>query len=127
MAFLRESVYAAHVAEHPAQAEKVVRYLLEHPDGTVLVADVDGTVIGMIGLLVVPHLFSGELTCGEVCWFVDPAHRGSAGLRLLRAAEQWAREAGAVTMQMIAPTARAAALYERLHYTALETNYTKRI
>lgn len=127
MAFLRESVYAAHVGENPAQAEKVAQYLLAHPDGAVLVAEVDGTVIGMIGLMVVPHLFSGELTAGEVFYYINPDHRGSAGLRLLKAAEQWAKDAGAVAIQMIAPTARVCVLYERLGYTAIETNYTKRI
>ncbi len=127
MAFLRESVYAAHIGENPAQAEKVARYLLEHPDGAVLVADVDGSVVGMIGLMVVPHLFSGELTAGEVFYFVSPEHRGSAGVRLLGGAEAWAKEHGAAQMQMIAPTARVCEFYERMGFTEIERNFQKRI
>lgn len=127
LASIRESVYAAHVAENPAQIGRVIAYLLEQPTATILVAERDGVVIGMIGLIVVPHLWSGVLTAGELTFYVSPAHRGSTGIRLLRAAEQWARAAGAVAIQMVAPTARAGHLYERLQYTEIETNYQKRI
>lgn len=127
LAFLRGSEYAAHVAENPDQKHKLMCYLLGHPDGTVLVGEAGGIVVGMIGLMVVPHLFSGELTCGEVFWYVDPAHRGSTGIRLLRAAERWARDRGATVLQMIAPNARVGMLYQRLGYLPLEVSYTKRL
>ena len=127
LASIRESVYAAHVAENPAQIGRVVAYLLAQPTATILVAERDDQVIGMIGLMVVPHLWSGVLTAGELTFYVSPDHRGSTGIRLLHAAEQWAREAGAVAIQMVAPTARAGQLYERLHYTAIESSYQKRI
>ncbi len=127
LAFVRESSYAAHVAENPAQIAKVIAYLLVTPGCVLLVAERDSTVIGMIGLMITPHLFSGVLTAGELAFYVHPAHRGMTGIRLLRAAEAWASEQGAQSISMIAPTEAVGQLYARLGYTVLETNYMKRI
>lgn len=127
LAFVRESTYAAHVAENPAQIERVIAYLLAQPNATILVAERDGVVIGLIGLAIVPQLWSGVLTAGELAYFVHPDHRGSIGVRLMKAAEAWAGEHGAQAMSMIAPTEQVGQFYARMGYTALETNYTKRI
>lgn len=127
LAFVRDSPYTAHVAENPEQIGKVIAFLLAQPNSTILVAERDGAVIGLIGLAMVPHLWSGVLTVSELAYYVHPDHRGTVGIRLLKAAEAWAGASGAKAMQMIAPSAEVGRFYERLHYRPLETNYEKRI
>lgn len=126
LAFIRESSYAEHFEPDPAQLEKVVAYLLTHAECVMLVAEQDGAVIGMIGLAVIPHLYTGVPTAGELVYYVDPLHRG-IGVRLLHAAETWAKDAGAHAISMIAPTDVVGRFYTRLGYSFTESNYWKRI
>lgn len=98
--------------------------------GILLVAEVDGQVIGMVGLMVVPFLFNGDTKAAhEVMWWVEPeARQSAAGLGLLRAIEPAAREAGAVMVQMmnLADTHdRSARIYERNGYRHTESSFTK--
>lgn len=120
--FHRESTYRNHLSSNPEQigllAEKVMT------SGICLVSEQNGVVCGMIGVVLFPHFISGELIAGEVAWWVEPEHRGS-GLKLMREAERRAREAGATKMQMIAPNAHVAAVYERLSYEFVESAYQK--
>jgi GNAT superfamily N-acetyltransferase len=60
----------------------------------------------------------------EVVWWVEPEARGD-GVRLLRAAEDWAIEQGIGKMQMVAPNERVGALYERMGYLPVETSYQR--
>ena len=94
------------------------------PQGGVLVEESDTNLFGMIGFYVYPHFLSGELTAGEVFWWVEPEHRGN-GLRLLRETENRARTAGAKRLQMIAPNERVGALYKRLGYEFVESTYQR--
>lgn len=127
LAFVRDSPYTAHVAENPDQIRRVIAFLLDQPNSTVLVAESGGVVIGLIGLAIVPHIWSGVPTAGELAYYVHPDHRGTIGVRLLKAAEAWAGTRGAKAMSMIAPSPEVGRFYERMHYTPLETNYEKRI
>src|SRR5437762_11638475 len=83
--FLRESSYKTHLSDNPEQMRKLAKDLTER--NSVLVAEEDGQLIGMLGFLVYPHFLSGDLTVGEVFWYVEPEHRG-AGVRLLRETEK---------------------------------------
>jgi GNAT superfamily N-acetyltransferase len=91
--------------------------------GDILVSTVDGTITGMIGLVVFAHPLCGDLTATELFWWVDPHHRGPSGVRLLRQAENWARERGATKLTMIAPNPRVELLYRKLGYGKVETSY----
>lgn len=125
--FLRE-VYADRLAPaDPAQLLATATWMLNGEDRAVFVADRgDGQLTGMIGVFLHPHPFTGERTASEMFWWVDPETRGE-GMRLLRAAEAWARRAGAVVLQMGAPDARVGQFYERLGFTKLETSYARRL
>lgn len=124
--FISETAYRDRITNSPdAMWTLAERLLGGGEDATILVAERDGAVIGMIGLVAFAHHISGERFVGEVCWWVDPEARGSAGVRLLKAAEQWARERGAVALQMIAPTEHVAGIYQALGYTPVETTFQK--
>lgn len=100
--------------------------------GTMLVATVDGRVVGMVGLFIAPFMFNHAVrTAHEVVWWVDPdARKSGAGHALLAAVEQACRAAGAVAIQMVhlsnSPP-QAAALYERMGYRFSESCYTKEL
>lgn len=100
--------------------------------GTMLLAEHDGKVVGMAGLMIVPFYFNPEVrTAHEVVWWVDPEAQGAgAGKALLAAVEPACRAAGATAVQMIhlenSPP-QAAALYERAGYRYSESCYTKEL
>jgi ribosomal protein S18 acetylase RimI-like enzyme len=93
----------------------------------VLVAELDGKVVGMVSLAVRTH-FTGETDAyiGEL--ITDRAAEGrGAGRALLAAAEQWAAEHGfaRVTLETGTRNDRALRLYERAGYLTEEVRLTK--
>lgn len=121
-----ETVYAAHLVDNPTQMATMVATLLDSPDGVIFVADAGYDLYGMIGMLVYTHHLDGQRVAGEIFWWTEPSARGF-GLRLLRAAEAWAKARGAVSVQMVAPNYRVGRLYERLGYSRIETSYGKAV
>lgn len=125
--FLTQSEYASMLSCEPealrAFAGRCVRGEMAESDILVAEAD-DGQLTGMIGVIVAPHPFSGERVAGDLFWWVEPDARGQ-GIRLLKAAEAWARERQAVKFQMVAPNARVAQLYRRLGFQPLESTYQR--
>jgi GNAT superfamily N-acetyltransferase len=124
--FLAASPYAPHFAENQVQMQALATQLIAADTAAILVAEQDGAIVGMLGIIASPHFISGEMTAGEVFWWVDPAHRGG-GVRLLRAAEAWAQARGAVAMQMIAPNDRVGEFYERVGYQPIERTFIRRL
>lgn len=125
--FLRE-VYADRLdPPDPECLRTTAAWLLDgSTDRTVFVAETATGLVGMIGLFVHPHPFTGQRTATEMFWWIDPEARGP-GMRLLRAAETWARRAGAATLQMVAPDPAVERFYERVGFTRVETSYTRRL
>lgn len=122
--FLRSTPYAALIADNPAQMTALAEHLIDQANGVVLVSDYDGTLTGMIGLMVAAHHLSAEPIAMEAFWWsTSPGD----GVRLLRASEQWARDHGAVAMQMVAPSDRVGALYSRMGYELIERGYMRRL
>ncbi len=122
--FLRETTYRADVAENPTQMAIFLEMLIAGPQGLVLVADGAGGPVGMIGVLIYTNPLSAEVMASEMFWWMNPEQRGM-GVRLLKRAEQWARAQGATKMQVSAPTAAVAQLYERLGYHELERAFQR--
>lgn len=122
--FVAESEYASFISINTESLARTITNLSESPDGTVLVAEADDVPKGMIAMIVYDHPYSGERTAFELVWWMEPESRGN-GLRLLRAAEDWARERGATSMQMVAPNERIGALYRRLGYQPVETSFQR--
>jgi GNAT superfamily N-acetyltransferase len=90
--------------------------------------DETGAPIGMLGAAKHPNILTGELTAGELFWFVDPANRGK-GLLLLDAYEKWAQEQGCKSWSIVhlldSMPEKLQKLYTRRGYKAIEINYRK--
>lgn len=87
-------------------------------------------IVGVLGAIKIPDINSGDLTAGELFWFVDQSHRGR-GLTLFNAFEKWAREEGCayVTMAHLEGlmSEKLQRFYERRGYVPIETNYLKEV
>jgi GNAT superfamily N-acetyltransferase len=88
--------------------------------GEVMVAEVDGRVVGVCQLIVFRHLQNRGARCAEVeSVHVHPEHRGHGiGGVLMRAAVQRARQLGCYRVQLTSNNARPEAhrFYERLGF-----------
>lgn len=88
--------------------------------GAVLVAEIDGQVVGVCQLIVFRHLQTRGGRCAELeSVHVHPDHRGRGiGKVLVRAAVQRARELGCYRVQLTSNNARPDAhrFYERLGF-----------
>lgn len=124
--FRAETRYVGIVEENAEQMAETARRLIESPSGVVFVACDASIPIGMIGMMAYPDHISGARVAGEVFWWMEPEARGH-GLRLLRAAEKWAKEQCASSIQMVAPDERVEYLYRRLGYSRIETSYGKAV
>lgn len=98
--------------------------------GVILVVEGEGEagLVGMLGLVVIPHPMSGLDEAAEVAWWIEPEHRGGrTAYNLLCAAEEWARHRGVGCLKMVAPSdsPNTGTFYEQLGYQAVETVYQK--
>lgn len=111
----------------PAALSWIVRVVLEH--GAAFVAEDDGHLVGMIGVVVTPHPLTGERFCDEVVWWVEPEHRSlRTGPALLHRIESWAVTNDVHLIRMIAPNRSGVGdFYERCGYVPVETSYIKRL
>lgn len=87
-------------------------------------------IVGAILAMVTPHLSTEQVIGGELSFFVTKSARGSAAFhRLLRAAEEWAREQGAARMTLGLSTGIAVdsteKLYQRMGYELSATSWSK--
>src|SRR5258708_21131239 len=99
-----------------------------HGGGKILVWEESGVITGVLGMLIVPHPFTGEITASEIIWYVEEASRkGGAGIKLLWEAERVARELGAKKLQVSAPNEQIGAIYERFAFKQIEVVYLKEL
>jgi GNAT superfamily N-acetyltransferase len=119
--------YAAHLRATPDTLRDLSVTVLQSADAACWLAERDGVVVGMIAAGLYTQPMSGERIGSEICWWMDEQARGGrTALRLIRAAEEWARGAGAVAFQMMAPTPAVGHFYEVLDYEPIETHYMRR-
>lgn len=111
----------AKVAERPLAFDRsrtsgVLASLINSPDGLVLIA-----AGGFIAAQVTVTNMSRERVAVEHCWYF----RSAAGLSLLRAYEDWAREKGAKLIRFTSFNDRVAAVLRRAGYQPAEQVWTK--
>lgn len=99
--------------------------VLQGPHGTVR------DLVGSLGALITPDMFSGKRGATEAWWYVFPGYRQGHGLLLLDAYEKWAAERGAKSvalthLEKLQPE-KLAKLYELRGYRLLERNFRKEI
>lgn len=128
---LAEGPYRDQISDNPEETGKFALQVMNQ--GKVLVAEQDSKLIGLLAFILFPHYFSGELTAGEVMWYVEPEYRQAASfgksiaLDLLDKAEGMARAEGAKRMQLTAPTDAVGILYKRRGYKQIEVSYQKEL
>lgn len=121
------------VKRNPAQAETLARQLITEDKGIVLISEENGKANGLFGFVVFPHFYSGEMTAGELIWYVTPDARllhafgDGIAFRLLEAGEKKAFAMGAKTMQLGAPTEQVGKLYQRKGYSQIEVTYRREL
>lgn len=116
----------------PYVLDETIRQLIANDDAVVLVAshhghDPHGVLVGMeVALWFAPD----TRVASELAWWVNPSHRGgSAGVRLIRAFERWAKARGIAHVCMsdiqTNDSASAGPLIERRGYRLTERSYIK--
>lgn len=100
--------------------------------GAIFVYESDGKVKGILGGLCVRCTMTGQLEAIESFWYMQNECRGtSAGVRLLKAFEQWAEKKGASRIKMAhlanLNATTMASMYQRLAYDPLEVVYSKEL
>jgi len=99
------------------EERRYIRTLQRHPDATLLVADVEGELVGRLSLMRDPHPASSHVA--DLGVMVAAGHRRSGiGTALMEAAEAWAARAGVTKLELhVFPHNRPAiTLYEKLGY-----------
>lgn len=110
---------------NPRHVREVLAGLLVNPAAGLFVAEANGAIVGLIGLVLYAHLISGVCGAAEIVWYVHPDFRSGVGRDLLRTAEHWAAAHGAQWVQMMAPDERFAAVYARHGYRPVERVYER--
>lgn len=101
--------------------------------GRIFAAFKGDELVGAIGILTYNDLNDGKLVAIEAFWYVFKQFRnvGAYGVRLLKAAEAWAKERGVCRMAMANLVAlndpHMQRLYEKLGYVPLDRTYIKEI
>lgn len=124
--FVRDTKYAGQISNNTEAMQALLESMMAQPTALLLVSETDEGVNGMIGMFLFEHPMSGDMVASETFWWVEPESRGG-GVRLMRAAEQWARGHGAVRMQMIAPTRNVGEFYKRVGYEEVETTWQREL
>jgi predicted N-acetyltransferase YhbS len=82
--------------DEPSLTATLIGLMSGVPNGCVLVAELDGKVVGMAGCVVFPFYANFSTSIGqEVFFWVSPAHRGVVGDALLDELEDTAMRKGA--------------------------------
>lgn len=129
-AFYATTHHAAHTPFDPVSANAMLDLL--QGQGFVLVADYDGFVVGMVGVLVVAFPWNQQFrTAHEVMWYVESDDRASgAGIALERAAEAACRAEGCMELEMLyleSSPAHVARYYRRRGYEPTQHSVAKRL
>ena len=129
--FMAFAPYANVLTATDDEISATIRHFIAH--AKVLVAEVDGNVVGMLWAVLAPVWYApSHKAAVELAWWVDPAHRkGMSGIRLVQAFEKWAEDQGASMVSMsnleVGDNGLVANMLNRFGYGMSEQTHTKRI
>ncbi|MBS0575799.1 MAG: GNAT family N-acetyltransferase [Proteobacteria bacterium] len=121
------------VLGYPCSADEALarmRAVAAEADQALLVAERGGMLCGLLALDAMYYLPLGARTCRITALVVTPAHQGEGiGHELLQAAESWARQAGAVRIEVTsaAHRERAHAFYRGSGYDDRSIRFVKHL
>ena len=116
-----------------ASAQKTVEHLATAPSATVIVAEDDGRLTGVIAGVVMPVFVNHAQPMAQesFMWVCPEARRAGVASALIEALEAWAFVRGARTLSMVAwhgsGHEAVGKLYRGLGYEPLEYHYVKEI
>lgn len=91
-----ESPRFSRLAFNDEKAGNFLRFLIESPDGWLVVAEKEGRVVGGMAALAYSEWFTHDKIVADVSLFMLPEHRGSfLSARLIRAFDVWSAGTGA--------------------------------
>lgn len=114
----------------PDEALERMRSVAGEPDQALLVADREGHLCGLLCLDLMYYLPLGARTCRITALVIASSHqREGVGRELLRAAESWARQAGAARIEVTSAAHReeAHAFYRACGYADGAMRFVKRL
>lgn len=106
---------------------------LHNPNVGLWLAEQDGKVLGVAGVMLYPMYFSpSNLVAQELWWWLEPEARGTgAGGKMHEMIEAWALENGASALFMIAleddNSSKMESLYVRKGYKPMERTFIKEV
>jgi hypothetical protein len=92
----------------------------------------DDELVGGMGAIVSPDMFTGDQVATELFWYIGESHRaGTGALRLLGAFEEWGRRQSVDELRIshfkMKNGDKLQKLYEHRGYVLLEQGYQKRV
>lgn len=129
--FMAFTPYADVLTATDDEISATIRHFIAH--AKVFVADIDGTVSGILVAVLSPAWYAPSHTIAtELAWWVAPEDRnGTAAIRLIQAFERWAKDMGASMVSMSNLEAGngkvVASMLCRMGYQVLEQTHAKRI
>jgi GNAT superfamily N-acetyltransferase len=108
-----------------------LREMLVNPRAGIWLAFRDGVPVGLVGALLYPLYFNpAHEVAQELFWWLNPEARGSgAGEKLFQIVQNWAKDAGATAVFMIALEDRRVdkmdRFYKRAGFQPMERTYMK--
>ncbi len=127
MALLLAMGRATGQATHAETIRAGVAAAIGREDVAVVMAWVGDALVGVIIVQGYTDFMSGEHCASQVALWVDPAHRGTLGRRLVGAAERWARCHGVVRMQLAVQSDSEARLFRGWGYAPRHRTVERRL
>jgi len=123
---LKDGPYAGMLKDTPENSAVLALKIIGGNGKVLLYENEAGRVCGLLGFILFPHYFTGELTATEIMWYVEPEERkGGGGMFLLWEAEKEAKKMGATRMGFSAPDDKVSEIYARFGYKKIETTFMK--
>ena len=117
----------------PEGYEEFLRGAIDNPDICILLAELNGEVVGITAGIIYPLYFSpSHKVSQELLWWLTPSARGSGvGNKMFNHLQLWSKERGAKTIFMIAledeRSAKMEKVYCRAGFEPMERTFMKGI